>query len=469
MNTGERINLCKVCKNRKFSMKKGIVCGLTDEKPSFGVSCDAYIEDSDEIARNKRIEEECEHEDMGILESVTDANEKLRCSNWFSIVGYLSLLNIGLAFIDFEFIFSLGSTQIAMLFTMDGIINSLLGIFTMLALPGLLLWTGYLASKKGDRLAYLVGTLLFLFDTGLVFWLWAKADYMPALIVNIIAHSLLSVMFIVCLIDMFMKKRENEQKMTRSRLFYIVVSTIVLLINIPLLLKESGIVATSEQKIEQLCESAKDILPKELANGVVWIDVDVEGNTVVMRYQYQQDFSDTYISKELRHVMEISQKEIVMSNTIQLGTDPLLDEVVNNGTYSIRMDYWDYVGNYVYSVTLMPNEIKSLCTNDTHRTSNETWNALLDACRSMMPYQLDEYTNVVDLALSENRNAVEYTIEFNSIPLHALNSLSNSDYREFSEMFEGDYVHSIAHINGKQIVFHFTCAESPSWHKKIEL
>lgn len=40
MELSEKIKYCSICKNSKRDMKRGIVCGLTDEKPTFDEQCD---------------------------------------------------------------------------------------------------------------------------------------------------------------------------------------------------------------------------------------------------------------------------------------------------------------------------------------------------------------------------------------------------------------------------------------------
>jgi hypothetical protein len=39
MEMEEKIKICKICKNKKFTEDKGIVCGLTNEKPAFEDEC----------------------------------------------------------------------------------------------------------------------------------------------------------------------------------------------------------------------------------------------------------------------------------------------------------------------------------------------------------------------------------------------------------------------------------------------
>ncbi len=38
----DKINICKTCTNKKFDRDRGIVCGLTDQKPTFENSCSDY-------------------------------------------------------------------------------------------------------------------------------------------------------------------------------------------------------------------------------------------------------------------------------------------------------------------------------------------------------------------------------------------------------------------------------------------
>ncbi len=45
MKVKDKINYCRVCENRKTDYERGIVCGLTDEKPTFEDSCPDFIID----------------------------------------------------------------------------------------------------------------------------------------------------------------------------------------------------------------------------------------------------------------------------------------------------------------------------------------------------------------------------------------------------------------------------------------
>lgn len=52
------LNLCRNCRNRKFKPSTGILCGLTDAKPSFGEVCPDYAADAAAIERETEREKE---------------------------------------------------------------------------------------------------------------------------------------------------------------------------------------------------------------------------------------------------------------------------------------------------------------------------------------------------------------------------------------------------------------------------
>ena len=45
MRRKEQLEFCKVCTNQKFDSHKGIICGLTNDRATFEVSCDDFNED----------------------------------------------------------------------------------------------------------------------------------------------------------------------------------------------------------------------------------------------------------------------------------------------------------------------------------------------------------------------------------------------------------------------------------------
>jgi hypothetical protein len=58
LNGKERLEFCAKCGNRKFDPKQGIVCGLTDMKPTFEMSCPDYVLDPKALVQHRPMEYE---------------------------------------------------------------------------------------------------------------------------------------------------------------------------------------------------------------------------------------------------------------------------------------------------------------------------------------------------------------------------------------------------------------------------
>ena len=54
MTQEEKLQYCKVCVHKKMDFQQGLLCGLTNEKPSFDMFCKDY--ERDVAAENKQKE-----------------------------------------------------------------------------------------------------------------------------------------------------------------------------------------------------------------------------------------------------------------------------------------------------------------------------------------------------------------------------------------------------------------------------
>ena len=54
MTQDDKIKICLRCKNRKFDLKKGIVCALTNDKPKVDDNCNSFIVDETVLLEEKR-------------------------------------------------------------------------------------------------------------------------------------------------------------------------------------------------------------------------------------------------------------------------------------------------------------------------------------------------------------------------------------------------------------------------------
>ena len=210
-----KIDICAKCKNRKFSMQNGLMCGLTDAKPAFEGECSSYDEDPAETSVA-----ESYPEDETVAEALADNVEKLPGSTWFRTIGFLSLLNVVLNMLGVSFIFGLGLTQIAQVGIEYYIVDGLQGWATILGLPILMIYTWWMTAKKGSQLAYIIGILVYLFDGFVSYWLWDVTGD-SSVIIDLVIHGGLLVYFIYQLASYAGKNKAQAEETEPAKPFNI--------------------------------------------------------------------------------------------------------------------------------------------------------------------------------------------------------------------------------------------------------
>lgn len=57
MTREAQLEYCTLCLNRKFSLKEGVICALTEVRADFDDTCPSYSEDADAVKRKKELAE----------------------------------------------------------------------------------------------------------------------------------------------------------------------------------------------------------------------------------------------------------------------------------------------------------------------------------------------------------------------------------------------------------------------------
>ena len=83
--TSEMVKVCRTCKKRTFNPEQGIVCSLTNAKPTFGDECPELELDEEQLKREEMAAKANE-------ETISDG--RLEGSSWFMWIALLSLANI---------------------------------------------------------------------------------------------------------------------------------------------------------------------------------------------------------------------------------------------------------------------------------------------------------------------------------------------------------------------------------------
>ena len=188
MQLKENMRVCATCKRRETDIKRGIVCGITGQKPSFEDGCPSFMLDDAkrwEAAQNENLTKygKCLAEYGGQPDS---GNVSLKGSVWFYVIALFTLLAILFSLISFFW----GATDIlAVMGYLSGLVSSLISLGSLfaetsiswlsvifyvllLAFPLFFAWVGYAAYRKMNGFAYLVGWVVYAVDT-VVYAVWA--------------------------------------------------------------------------------------------------------------------------------------------------------------------------------------------------------------------------------------------------------------------------------------------------------
>lgn len=80
--TNDRLKYCKVCAHQKFDLEQGILCGLTQQKPSFTGTCEQFQEST-------KLKKELTSEMDGFEDAGELANKGKRFANYIiDLIGY---------------------------------------------------------------------------------------------------------------------------------------------------------------------------------------------------------------------------------------------------------------------------------------------------------------------------------------------------------------------------------------------
>ena len=88
MTRKERLEYCRICKNRRLDLKRGMVCRLTDEYADFNSYCENFAVDKIEM----------EYSDVKAKMKKEERKEAFRSAirNWWFLIPYVAILGIAL-------------------------------------------------------------------------------------------------------------------------------------------------------------------------------------------------------------------------------------------------------------------------------------------------------------------------------------------------------------------------------------
>ena len=360
MTPEEKIKICAMCQNRKMSMQKGIVCGLTGEKPQFEENCESYVLDENELEQQKARQELEQQEELSELKNPDENDGTLPGAGWFKTIAILSLLNILLYFIDISFIFGLSSTQLLQLAIQTDFINPVVGVFGMLFIPAFFYLTWWMTAKKGYRFCYNIGYALDVLDAALFVVLMYQSGEM-AFIPDLIFHAIaLFGGFKILKVNSSKYASDNTPSPT-SKLLYTLGASLAAVVSVVSLTTFNQNPGLTDKNIGVFVEALNDEMPMSLGDGVTQTSVYLDGKCIVFQCKIDNVYS-FMVDDSTREYAETNGKTEIVSSFVaeyenNAETKAIIDFMIEYG-YSIKYSYTDIPSSHLYSITITPADVK---------------------------------------------------------------------------------------------------------------
>lgn len=463
MTRDERIQYCKVCSNRKFSMEQGTICGLTGEKPVFETQCENYAEDHTAIEDEKKRKEDVE-------KSV-------------DISGFLAF------FVYWSIPISIAATLISHLVNWRE--TAALGTFGVLFEIAFLAFYCYFeiytiygfVKRKPDAVFIAKYQLIILVVVNLFTVLIGAADEgsflsnTPRLIMSV-AWCAIFFVYLCMSEDVEALIPKKTRKLSgRNKVLVILSLVIPVLLFIGAIfegaIKTYGVTALSspEQQVEAACKAKNTELPSEVSEGVEWTSMSVKNKELVLSYTFNEETSYQYedVSDDYVKLLSLYQKELGKAGIARMtyDDDPLFG-LCSKAGYPIRYVYYTASGQEVISYSFDKEEYDELLSKDfTYSTSEEDFSNILDVFNSLMPIDYFEGCKLNECQLLDSGEGLRYKLELTDMDMSTLSGLSGKyikDYMLSIMPYLTDAPFVLAVSNNKEIVYDFT-ADCSSWWK----
>lgn len=282
MELKDKIRICMTCQKCKRD-HRGVVCGLTDDKPTFEFQCQDYLANEDAVAQLKTKDKERQ----------VDNNPKLPGAHWFRTIAILSLLNIGLAFVGIVFIYGLGSTQILQTLSEIGFINKVLAYTIIVLIPLYFLWTWWITVSKAYIYPYIIGLCVYALDTILCAILLFNVGVSGSLIVTLLFQLFVIVSLCVSLFSDASRQIRVKFSWGVHKILYTIASALVV-ITMVVSMYYVWNVPNFNDDIEEFVEKSNKWLPHEIEEGITLYKMYIQNDDVVCEYRCDEGYYDAY-------------------------------------------------------------------------------------------------------------------------------------------------------------------------------
>ena len=390
MTLEEKLKVCSICKNRKHSIKEGLVCGKTGKKPAFADECpdfDIDIAEQERLKKNAAEVAEADHRMSGAFGAYIG----------FIASGAISFLMNFLAYSQFtlEDIFS-----IEFMFALFFVYFCAYAIYAYI-------------EKKSD--AIFIAKYL-----SIIMFLELLPDLFTGALTDIVVSLIPVGFFLFLTYSKEINKRmpKEERKLTKLNKIMVILSIIVqvfLYIGdfMGTELNAATVLDSDEKKLIELCKQTQKSLPIYMeAQDIYWTDITLGTNAVEYIYQYnnaplKSSVEETELSlKYVTEDMKSKAFDIIVSNE-----DEIFTCVSNSSKYGLKFSYYAPDGKLVHNLLVPNSEIKRIISQGRYTTKQSDFLSFLESYNKFLPTDFMGGCLLCKCSLSKDGKTIHYDLK----------------------------------------------------------
>lgn len=450
MTLEEKLKVCSICKNRKHSIKEGLVCGKTGVKPEFADECpdfDIDIAEQERLRKNAAEVAEADHRMSGAFGAYIG----------FIASGAISFLMNFLAYSQFtlEDIFS-----IEFMFALFFVYFCACAIYAYI-------------EKKSD--AIFIAKYL-----SIIMFLELLPDLFTGALTDIVVSLIPVGFFLFLTYSKEINKRmpKEERKLTKLNKIMVILSIIVqvfLYIGdfMGTELNAATVMDSDEKMLKEICKQQKETLPRNLGEEFYWADMTLNGNTIEFKYVYNED-----MTPELGEFAELINKyrtEMAKETTWAIrDQDQLINILANTDKYGMRYKYFSPEGKLVLDLSVPNSEIKRMISQGGYTTRRVDFLSILDSYNKIIPLiEFFDGCKLCKCSLSNDGKTIHYDLKlYGGDTAESLAELTPEHMRgQIMQVILpnmlGDVVVDLAIRNQMNISFNHTSEDVSSWKLNV--
>lgn len=451
MTPEEKLKVCSICKNRKHSIKEGLVCGKTGTKPAFADECpdfDIDIAEQERLKKNTAELAEADHRRSGAFGFYIG----------FIAAGALAFIMTFLAYAPFTLADLL---SLPFLFAIFYVYFSAYAIYAYI-------------EKKSDAIfiAKYLSVILFLAGLPTLF---------TGNLTDIIFNLGVPVGFFLFLTyskEINKRMPKEERKLTKLNKIMVILSIIVqvfLYIGdfMGTELNAATVMDSDEKKLKEICNKQKETLPRNLGEEFYWADMTLNGNTIEFKYVYNEG-----MTPELGEFAELINKyrtEMAKETTWAIrDQDQLIDILADTNRYGIRYKYYSPDGKLVLDLLVPNSEIKRMISQGGYTTRRSDFISILESYNRIIHLiEFFDGCRLCKCSLSNDGRTIHYDLKlYGGDTAESLAELTPEHMRgQIMQVILpnmlGDFVVDLAIRNQMSISFNHTSEDVSSWSLNV--